>query len=76
MKSRAAAAWIAVAGGLAAGAGYPLMELLLACRVPLSEACVWGKAYFPVALAMSLVLLGGLVAGLVYAWLRWWQSTE
>jgi hypothetical protein len=76
VKSRAAAAWIAVASGLTAGAGYPLIELVFACRVPLSEACVWGKAYLPVALAMSLVLLGGLVAGLVYAWLRWWQTSR
>ena len=76
MKSRAAAAWIAVASGLTAGAGYPLIDLLLACRVALSEACVWGKAYLPAALALSVVLLGGLVGGLVYGWIRWWQSTE
>ena len=76
MKPRAAAAWIAVASGLTAGAGYPLVELLVACRVPLSEPCVWGRAYLPMTLAMSLVLLGGLVAGLVYAWLRWWQTSE
>ena len=63
-----------MASGLAAGGGYPLIELLLACRVALSEACVWARAYLPTSLAISLVLLGGLVAGLVYAWLRWWQS--
>jgi hypothetical protein len=57
--------------GLAAGVGYPLVDLSLACRVPTSEACVWGKAYFPLTLGISVVILGGVVTGLLYALLIW-----
>lgn len=52
--------------GLTAGIGYPFVDLALACRVPISEACVWGKAYLPLTLGVSVVLLGGVVTGLLY----------
>ena len=57
--------------GLTVGIGYPFVDLALACRVPISEACVWGKAYFPLALGLSVVVLGGSVTGLLYAVLTW-----
>jgi len=57
--------------GLAVGVGYPLVDLGLACLVPTSEACVWGKAYFPLTLGISVVILGGVVTGLLYAVLIW-----
>lgn len=60
----------ALAAGLVAGAGYPIVDVLLACRAPISEACAWGKAYFPLTLGVSLVLVGGLVTGVLYALLR------
>lgn len=47
------------------------LDVSLACRVPSSEACVWGKAYFPLTLSVSVVLVGGVVAGLFYAVLLW-----
>jgi len=53
--------------GLIAGVGYPLVDLAVACRIPVSEACVWSKAYFPLTLGLSAVLLGSLVTGLFYA---------
>lgn len=53
--------------GLAAGIGYPFVDVALACRAPISEACVWGKAYFPLTLGVSVVVLGGAVTGLLYA---------
>ncbi len=53
--------------GLMVGAGYPFVDVALACREPISEACVWGKAYFPLTLGVSVVLLGGVVTGLLYA---------
>jgi len=53
--------------GLLAGVGYPFVDLAVACRVPTSEGCVWGKAYFLLTLSLSLVIVGGTVAGLVYA---------
>ena len=56
-----------------AGIGYPFVDLILACRIPASEACVWGKAYFPLTLALSLVLIGGATAGLLYVGLIWFR---
>lgn len=56
--------------GLIAGLGYPVVDIAVACRTPASEACVWGKAYFPLTLGLSVLLLGGLVMALVYAVLR------
>ena len=53
--------------GLTAGIGYPFVDVALACRVPMSEACVWGKAYFPLTLGLSVLVLGGAVTGLLYA---------
>jgi hypothetical protein len=62
---------LALAAGLVVGVGYPFIDLALACRIPTSEACVWGKAYLPLTLAVSVVLLGGTAAGLIYLALRW-----
>jgi len=59
--------------GLLVGISYPFIDLGLACRLPTSEACVWGKAYFPLTLSVSGVLLGGAITGLVYAALIWWR---
>jgi len=56
--------------GVAVGVAYPLVDLALSCRVPVSEACVWGKAYLPLTLGVSLVLLGGISALVTYALVR------
>jgi hypothetical protein len=79
MISRRSSLLIALAIGLLAGIAYPLVDLALACRAPVSEACVWGKAYLPLTLGLSLVLVGGVVSALAYALLalkRKSQSTE
>jgi hypothetical protein len=62
---------VAIVTWLFVGIGYPYLNLALACRIPSSEACVWGKAYFPLTIGLSLTLLGGLAAGVVYAILVW-----
>lgn len=62
---------IALCVGLTVGIGYPFIDVALACRVPVSEACVWGKAYLPLTLGASVVVLGGPVTGLLYAVLLW-----
>lgn len=62
--------------GLMVGVGYPFVDVALACRVPTSEACVWGKAYFPMTLSVSVVVLGGVVTGLLYAVLIWWHRRQ
>lgn len=69
MLSRRSSFLIALVLGLLIGVGYPLVDLALSCRAPSSEACVWGKAYLPLTLGVSVVLLGGVSTILVYAWL-------
>lgn len=76
MLSRRAALLIALFFGAVIGIGYPFLDVALACRVPDSEACVWGKAYFPLTLTISVVVLGGVAAGLVYAVLIWRRSRK
>ena len=71
MASRRSALIIAVLVGMLAGVGYPFVDIAIACRVPTSEACVWGKSYFPLTLGLSVVIVGGTVAALVYAGLMW-----
>ena len=68
---RSASLVLALTGGLLIGLGYPFIDLAIACRMPTSEACVWGKAYFPLTLAMSVLLLGGATGGLLYLGLMW-----
>jgi len=58
--------------GAAVAVGVPLVELWRACRAPISEACVWGKALLPVSLAVGAAL-GVPVAAASYALLRAWQ---
>ena len=66
MLSRRAAFFVALVIGLAVGLAYPYLDVAASCRIPDSEACVWGKAYFPLTLGLSLLLLGGPAAGLAY----------
>jgi xanthosine utilization system XapX-like protein len=66
----------ALAAGLTAGVTYAAVDLLLACRVPDAEACVWGKAYFVLTLGLSLVLVGGAVTGVCYALLKRLRSKD
>lgn len=42
---------------------FSIGELLLDCRAPTSEGCVWGKALWPVTIAITLVV--GVLAGLL-----------
>ena len=58
---------VALGIGLAAGVAYPLVDLALACRVPASEACVWGRAYLPLTFALSVPIVGAVVAWIVHA---------
>lgn len=71
MPSGRSSLLIAVAVGLIAGIAYPVVDVALACRAPSSEACVWGKAYFPLTLGVSVLLVGGVVAASLYAVLAW-----
>ncbi len=75
-RNRRSSFFIALCVGLMAGAGYPLVDLGLACRAPTSEACGWGQAYLPLSLGLSVVLVGGVVTGVSYAALVWWRRRQ
>ena len=70
-RMRRSAFITAVIVGLLAALGYPFVDLAIACRAPTSEACVWGKAYLPLTLAISVVIVGGTVTALAYTGLVW-----
>ena len=60
--SRKANAIVALVLGLAAGVALPVVQVLLACRTPASEACVWGKSMLPLTISISAVLVGAFFA--------------
>jgi hypothetical protein len=53
--------------GAIVAVAYPFADLAWSCRFPESEACVWGKAYLPLSLVLSVALIGSIVAALTYA---------
>jgi hypothetical protein len=59
---------LALAAAGLAGLGHPVLDLLLKCRAPFSEACVWARAYLPLTLGLELLLVGIPVFLLAY-WL-------
>lgn len=76
MPSRRATLITALLVGSLAGVGYALVEIAVDCWAPSSEACFWGKRYFPVTLGLSILIIGGAVAGLVYAGLMWLRRRQ
>jgi hypothetical protein len=71
--ARCGAAAVALAVGLIVAVGVPLGERWRDCRAPASEACVWDKALLPVSLGVGVVL-GAVVAALVYMAVRAWRQ--
>lgn len=55
--------WTSVVGCVLLALVVALGDLILDCRAPTSEACVWGKALWPVTIALSVV--AGAVAGVL-----------
>jgi hypothetical protein len=55
MRSRLSRALVATALGLIVAVAYPVLDIALACRQPISEQCVWGKAYLPLTLGLSVM---------------------
>jgi hypothetical protein len=53
---------VALAIGAVAGVAWPLLDVAMSCRLPESEACVWGKAYLPLTLGISVPVVGAVVA--------------
>ena len=71
MTARTKARFSAIVIGVAVGAAYPFVDVALSCRVPESEACVWGKAYLPLLLGISIPIIGGVIAAVAYAFWAW-----
>jgi hypothetical protein len=46
---------------LTLGALFSLGKLAYACRIPDSEACVWGKAYRAIALPLETIVVGAVI---------------
>jgi hypothetical protein len=71
MSSRRSSLLFALQAGLIVGVTYPFVDLGLTCRAPVTDACLWGKAFLPLTLGASILLLGGMVTGFLYAFLVW-----
>lgn len=71
MSSHRSSLLVAIGNGLLVGVTYPFVDLGLTCRVPVTDACVWGKAFLPLTLGASILLLGGMVTALLYGFLVW-----
>jgi hypothetical protein len=52
-------------------AGLPFLELMLDCREPTSEACVWGHSLILVSITVSVVFFGTLIAIALFALFEW-----
>ncbi len=50
--------WHRVGFALLGGAALSLFKLMLHCRRPISEACVWGKALLPITLPIEAIIFG------------------
>lgn len=55
--------------GILIGIAATLVQWRLACRVPISEGCVWGRALLPLSLPLGAAA-GAVVAGVAYLVLR------
>ena len=62
---------VSVIIGLVVGVAYPFVDIAIRCSAPVSEACVWGKAYFMLTVAVSVPLIGAVAAAVSYACLGW-----
>lgn len=52
---------MAIVLSLATGALFSWGKLAYHCRRPISEACVWGRAYNAVAFPLETLLIGAVV---------------
>ncbi len=75
LRSRTARAVLAVVVGVVAAVVVPLGNLWLKCQQPVSEACVWTRAYLPLSLAFTTVILGVPVFVVTLVLLRKYAAT-
>ena len=58
LRSRAVRTLVAVVVGVVAALVVPFGNLWIKCQQPTSEACVWSKAYLPLSIGFTSVMLG------------------
>jgi hypothetical protein len=76
VHSRPVRLFIATLVGVLAALAVPYGNLWLKCQVPTSEACVWSKAYLPLSLGLTTVILGAPVFVVTLMLLRRYVATH
>jgi hypothetical protein len=76
VHSRSVRLLIATLAGVVAALAVPSGNLWLKCQVPTSEACVWSKAYLPLSLGLTTVILGVPVFIVTLMLLRRYAATR
>lgn len=76
VHSRPVRLLIATLAGVVAALAVPAGNLWLKCQVPTSEACVWTKAYLPLSLGLTTVILGVPVFIVTLMLLRRYAATR
>ena len=64
LSGRARHLWLAVAA-LSVAAAFSVLKLWYHCRLPASEACVWGKAYFVIGFPLETIIVGAVLFALL-----------
>lgn len=67
---------IATLVGALAALAVPYGNLWIKCQAPTSEACVWSKAYLPLSLGLTAVILGVPVFVVTLMLLRRYVATH
>jgi hypothetical protein len=76
VHSRALRLLIATLVGVVAALSVPYGNLWLKCQIPTSETCVWSKAYLPLSLGLTAVILGVPVFVVTLMLLRRYAATR
>ena len=75
MNAPSRSTWALLGLALAVGLAEPYVELAWKCRegFEASEACVWGRSYFPLGRAVGLILITPLAFVMLWVGRRIWR---
>jgi hypothetical protein len=75
MTAPSKSTWLLIGLAIAVGLAEPYLELAWKCRegFETSEACVWGRSYFPLSRAAGLLLIAPLTFGVLWFSRRVWM---
>ena len=76
LSNRRRSVWLRAIFALAVGIAWPYLEIRWKCRAGFeaSEACVWGKAYFPLARWIEPLIIAPLLFLVFTLAARLWRS--